>query len=255
MAFPGKIVEVRAQAGQPVREGEILARYQLTPEGSMLLRRRLFPTQLKELEVRLAEVEKNINNLEAKHRGLKQLVQEKLAAPQKLAQMERELGLLYKQRRAAQQSLEQERRLVQEDQALLRKILGQPVKVGQVPQVVSLIAPINGYVVWVNPELRVDAEIGAGGPVFQVGTLNPMVIKARVHEIEAVKLKIGDTAEVTLDSLPDRKFQAKVSQLPWSSPAISLEQPSYYAVEFEVPNPDLVLKEGLKVRIILHKPN
>jgi multidrug resistance efflux pump len=255
MHFPGEIVELRVQAGQLVKEGEILARYRLTPEGLMQLRRRLFPTQLKELEVRLTEVEKNINNLEVKRRGLRQLSREKMASTQALAQVEREMELLSKQRVTVQQSLEQERRLVLEDQALLQKTMGQPVKPGLVPQKASLIAPMSGYVVWAHPDLRIDAELRPGEPIFQVGIMNPMIIKARVHEIETVKLKIGDPAEVSLDSLPDRKFQAKVSHLPWSSPAITLEQPSYYAVEFEVPNPDLELKEGLKARIILRKAN
>ncbi|OGP70414.1 MAG: hypothetical protein A2Y80_04280 [Deltaproteobacteria bacterium RBG_13_58_19] len=255
MLFPGEIVEVRVQAGQPVREGEVLARYRLTPEGLMQLRRRLYPAQLRELEVKLTEAEKNLNATQVKYKGVKELARKDLASAQALAQAEREVQILSKQKQTFQQSLEQERSLAREDQALLQKILGQPIKPGQVPQQVSLIAPMSGYVVWAHPDLRAGAELKPGEPVFQVGIMNPMVIKARVHEIEAVKLKIGDSAEVSLDSLPDRKFQGKVSQLPWSSPTITLEQPSYYAVEFEVPNPDLELKEGLKARIILRKAN
>jgi hypothetical protein len=58
---------------------------------------------------------------------------------------------------------------------------------------------------------------------------------------------------VTLDSLPGQKFQGKVCRVSWSPTTTTLEQPAYYEVELEVPNPNLALKEGLKARIILRK--
>jgi len=83
-----------------------------------------------------------------------------------------------------------------------------------------------------------------------------MLVRGQAFEIEALQIKVGDQAEVTLDSLPGRKFQAEVSRISWSpiaSGTPSIDQPAYYEVELKVPNPDLALKEGLKARIVLHK--
>ena len=80
-----------------------------------------------------------------------------------------------------------------------------------------------------------------------------MVVRAQAFEIEALQIKVGDPAEVTLDSLPGRKFQAEVSRISWSSITTGADQPAYYEVELRVPNPDLALKEGLKARIVIRK--
>jgi len=57
-----------------------------------------------------------------------------------------------------------------------------------------------------------------------------------------------------VESLPGRQFTAQVAQIPWSTALLALEQPSYYEVEFKVPNPDLILKEGLKAKVTVKKP-
>jgi hypothetical protein len=105
-----------------------------------------------------------------------------------------------------------------------------------------------------HPDLRPGAVIKGGTPVIMVGVMDPMLLRALVHEIEALKLKVGDEAVITMESLPDRKFTARVSRLPWAPTAISLEQPTYYEVEFQVPNPNLVLKEGLKATLEIKRP-
>jgi hypothetical protein len=59
---------------------------------------------------------------------------------------------------------------------------------------------------------------------------------------------------VTLEALPGKKFQGKVSRISWSSLTPGLEQPAYYDVELTVPNPGLELKDGLKAQIIFRQP-
>ena len=132
-------------------------------------------------------------------------------------------------------------------------MLGTSLKSGQVPREVSLKAPISGYVIWVNPELRVGAELPPLPAAFQVGVMDPMLLRAQAFEIEALQVKIGQPAEVTLDALPGKKFQGKVSRISWSAITTGPDQPAYYEVELSVPNPDLELKEGLKARIVLGK--
>jgi hypothetical protein len=132
--------------------------------------------------------------------------------------------------------------------------LGVSFKSGQVPKEGVLVAPIDGHVVWMHPELRQGAQLGGGMPVLMVGVMDPMLLRAQVHEIEALKLQVGDKADITIESLPGQKFNAHISRLPWAPPVITLEHPTYYDVEFKVENPDLVLKEGLKATIEVRQP-
>lgn len=254
LAFPAEILSLEVTPGQKVRAGEVLARYRLTPEAVQSLSRRLSAPQLTELMVKLAEVDKGLVLLKGKEKNLRELTSQELAAPQALRQLELEIKALSRQKAALEERLKQERRLAREDLALLQKQLGAPLINGRVPEEGTLVAPIDGHVVWMHPDLQVGGELKGATPVFQVGVMDPMLLKARVFEAEALKLQMGETVELTLDSLPGRPFQAKVSRLPWSPPALSLEHPTYYEVEFQVANPDLVLREGLKATVVVKSP-
>ncbi len=253
LPFKGIITALRVVSGQRVEAGEILATYSLAPESIMAIQQRLSPPQLTEMETKLAEVERSLVPLQNKQRELTQLVQKKLAPPQSLAQTTEEMQLLSKQKSTIQERVQKDRQLAQQDREVLSQLLGSSLKSGQVPREVSLKAPISGYVIWVNPEIRVGAELIPLPAAFQVGVMDPMVVRAQAFEIEALQIKIGERAELTLDALPGRKFQAEVSRISWFSITSGPDQPAYYEVELKVANPDLALKEGLKARIVLPK--
>ncbi len=247
------IISLNMQPGQKVKEGEVLGRYRLIPEALQTLRQRLLPSQIFDLRARLAEIDKGLITLENKKNSLTELSRQNLAPPQSLTQINEDIQALRKQRSAMSDGLQQAERTKQEEEALLRKQLGVPIKSGHVPKEGVLVAPIDGYVVWMHPDLRRGAELNGGTPVMMVGVMNPMLLRAQVYEIEAQKLKVGDEGEITLESLPGRKFTAQVSRLPWAPPVLSLEHPTYYDVEFKVTNPDLVLREGMKATVVMRQ--
>jgi multidrug efflux pump subunit AcrA (membrane-fusion protein) len=250
----GDIISLNVQPGQKVRQGEVLGRYRLIPESLQALNRRLLSSQLPDLRAKLAEIDKGLATLDTKRNTLLELSRQNLAPAQSLTQVDQEIKALSKQRAALGEALGQAERTTTEEEALLRKQLGVPFKSGQIPKEGALVAPIEGYVVWMHPDLRQGAELGGGTPVLILGVMDPMLLRAPVHEIEALKLKVGDEADITVESLPGQKFSAQVSRLPWAPPTISLDHPTYYDVEFKVPNPDLLLKEGLKATIEIRRP-
>ena len=256
LPFKGTITSLRVYSGQRVEAGQILATYHLAPESVLAIQKRLSPPQISEIETKLADVDRGLVPLKNKQRELTQLAQKKLAPAQSLTQTNREVEYGQKQRATLQESLQENRQLAQQDREILSHLLGTSLKSGKVPREVALKSPISGYVIWVNPEIRVDAELPPLPAAFQVGVMDPMLVRGQAFEIEALQIKVGDRAEVTLDSLPGRKFQAEVNRISWSPIAIgntTVDQPAYYEVELKVPNHDLALKEGLKARIVLHK--
>ena len=253
LPFKGIITSLRAHSGQRVEKGEILATYRLAPEARMAIQQRLSPPQISEMEMRLLEMERTLVPMVNKQQELTQLVQKKLAPTQSLAQINQEIAFLRKGKATLEENLQKARQLAQQDREVLSSLLGTALKSGQVPREGSLKAPCSGYVIGVNPEMREGAELPPLPAAFQVGVMDPMLLRAQAFEIEALQVKIGQKAEVTLDALPGRKFQATVSRVAWSSIATGPDQPAYYEVELKVPNPDLDLKEGLKARVVLRK--
>jgi multidrug resistance efflux pump len=248
------IIGLNVQPGTKVKEGEILGRYRLIPESLAALHRRLISPQILDMQAKMADINKGLELLQNKRNTLQELARQNMAPAQSLAQVDQEIKALSKQRSVLQEGMSQAERTKAEEEALVRKQLGVTFKSGHIPKEGVLVAPIDGYVVWMHPDLRQGAQLGGGTPVMILGVMDPMLLRAPVHEIEALKLKVGDEADITVESIPGQKFTAQVSRLPWAPPTISLDQPTYYDVEFKVPNPDLLLKEGLKATIEIRRP-
>lgn len=251
LPFQAVITSLAVQPGQSVAPGEVLARYRLTPEAVWQIRQRLVASHIKELEARQAGLQRKRGELESKLKTVKKLTQENLASQQNLSQLERELQNLSQEQKAVQDRLQGERQLHQDYLALLNKQLGVPANSSRLPGEGVLKAPLGGQVIWLHPDLREGAELKAMEPVFQVGVMDPMIMRAQVHEMEAVHLSLGNRADLTLETMPERKFPAAISRLSWTPLAAAPDQPSYYEVEFTVANPDLSLREGLKGRIVV----
>jgi multidrug efflux pump subunit AcrA (membrane-fusion protein) len=130
LPFKGVITALLVKSGQRVAAGEVLARYRLTPEAILAIRQRLFPLQVSESEVKLAEVERSLAPLKNRKRELTQLVQKKLAAPDSLSMLDREIQLVTQEQKALNDRLRQDRQTLQVDRALLQEQLGDSAKNG-----------------------------------------------------------------------------------------------------------------------------
>ena len=247
--FPGVLTALEVKVGMQVKEGDVLVRYKLEPESALNIRKRVSQFGIKELELKLAQVENNLAQLKSKQLELKQLAQDNLAPARSLTQIERDVQLQTEQRQLLKDNLRLERSLADEDLKLLKSMLGTSLKPGHVPDEAVLRAPIDGHVVWIHQDVRVGAEIVPQQIVAQIGVMEPMLFRAQIHEIEASKLKIGDKAKFSLESVPGKTFNATVSRLSWAPISPLLEPPSYYEVEFTADNPDYILKEGYKGRL------
>jgi hypothetical protein len=253
MPFKGVVTSVRAHVGQKVKEGEVLAGYRLSPDVVMQLSRRLSSPQINELEGRAAEIDTKLTSLKNKETELDRLLAHNMAPAESLKQVRTEMQALDRQRTLLLERIQIEKKLLREDLAIVRDMLSEPVSPVLVPKEASLISPINGYVIGIHTDLREGSETGPLSPAFLIGVMDPMIMRAQVHEMEAFRLSLGDKAEISLESLPGLRFDALVSRTSWTALTPALEQPSYYEIELTVPNADLVLKDGLKGCVVIPK--
>jgi multidrug resistance efflux pump len=253
MPLKGTVHRLWVRGGQLVKKGEVLASYRVSSDMVPGLKRRIAAVQLKDLEVLLSELDKSLTLLNGRKRELVQLAGKDLAPAQGLKQVDAEIQAAERHRAAVIEKLRIEKEVVRNDLDALREQMGGSLKGVDTQEPVRLVAPITGHVIWINPELREDAELPPGTAAFIVGVMDPMLMRAQVHEMEAVKLSVGDSAEVTFESLPNQIFKAEVSRLAWAPLTPALEQPSYYDLELTLPNPELTLREGMKGQVALQK--
>lgn len=251
LPYNAKITALSSHIGQKVKRGDVLATYEIPLETRMDEKTKLSPANIKDLEHKLANVDKEIDRLSAKANELEAMRQRNMASPQSLTMNTKEIDVFRKEKIAISEQLALAKDLLNDRVELAQEHFGKGAGVGKMPKDGIIKAPIDGFVMWMNPELRGGVKLAKEAELFQVGTLDPMIIRAQVHEIEAQKLKEGMGAIVTFDSIPGKKFNASVSRIPWAPIPAALQQPSYYDIELTIPNPTLELKEGLKGQIVI----
>jgi HlyD family secretion protein len=103
----------------------------------------------------------------------------------------------------------------------------------------KIYAPMNGVI------SSVTAQVGssATGALFTMIDDSSVNLPVQVDETEIAKVKLGQTAELSLDAIPDQKFLGKVTKI---SPQAKISQNiAVFYVTVTVPNSDLQLRPGM----------
>jgi multidrug efflux pump subunit AcrA (membrane-fusion protein) len=248
--YSGIIASLDVAVGHLVTNGHALALYDLFPHEVLGLRRRVAGFGIEETEIQLAEIEHQLAGVKVEQKEVDDLAGLKMVATERVAELTRRSRLLTRRRAALQRRLDLESRMAQEEIDMVKVETRRNVTRDDVPSQAVVAAPLAGSVIWVNPEVRAQAETPRDAPSFIIGVMDPMVMRAQVHERDAVRIAVGDAATVRLESIADRVFSARVSRVSWSPLTSNLDEPAYYEVELTVPNPDFLLKEGFKGRIV-----
>ncbi|MFH0729324.1 MAG: efflux RND transporter periplasmic adaptor subunit [Pseudomonadota bacterium] len=249
MPFEGTVLSLASEPGQPVRKGDLIFPYRLDAQEALSLHHRFAQFHIGELEISLLDLDDALTELHLQEEELESLHRQQLAPQRGLKNITRKIQLMSRKKQILQRRLQEERDLEREERRNAGMALGLAHEMGQVPADAFLKAPMEGHIIWLNPELREGARIAKNTPLIQIGIMDPMVVRAQVHEIEAAKIRPGDSAEVGIESIPGRVFQATVQRIPWAPLPTALTQPTYYEVELSVSNPDLLIKEGFKAQV------
>lgn len=74
-----------------------------------------------------------------------------------------------------------------------------------------IISPIEGTVV--NKYVKDGDYVTPGTPVVAIANMGSLLLRATVDEVDVGRLKVGQKATVTFDSLPGRTYQGTVSKI------------------------------------------
>lgn len=109
-----------------------------------------------------------------------------------------------------------------------------------------MVSPIDGVVIKKNVDS--GETVFAESTVLTVASENNLEIEANVPESDIVKIKKGQRAEVTFDSLsPEEKFEAEVIEIEPASTVI--QDVVYYEIKLRLSQSDPRLKAGMSCDI------
>lgn len=277
--FGGEITSIDVKEGQLVKEDDRLVTYKLDRQSMMEVHAVLYPERVLSLENTVQDMELNLKKLkqsilpirrlelervQKELEDLRELLGKGLAQKEAVKNKERDVERVQKQILETQDSIRQSevnqakakedlkfyKEKQKRDQEYLEWRTKRSYNNSKLPlEVAYLTAPIAGQVIWMSPELRVDAEPPRGFRAATVAPMDPIAVRCKVHELELVKLKTGDRGTALFDAIPDKKFQCKISRIPWISRNPALEVPADYDIECLLENPSGLIKDGLTCNV------
>jgi len=247
--FGGVVDELICEVGQAVTNGQALIRYRLYPDAAQQLCRRLNPPQVADIELKQVQTENRLSQVTRQLAEARRLVEQQLSSQAQVDILEGEFSALQRQVESLKARALTERRLAKEDASMLMRLLGNPLPPDVTPKRVFLTTPLNGRLIAIEPQVAPGAEVAQFAPAVQVGVMDPMILRAQVHEREVVRLELGDKARITATSLPGQTFTGTLRRISWAPTLRGLDEPAYFEIEVVVANPELSLKDGFQGRL------
>ena len=126
-----------------------------------------------------------------------------------------------------------------------------------------ITAPISGTIIARNIEPGEAVIPGAqatmdGKALMTVADLSSLLVKVNLNQIDVAKVAVGRTATLTLDALPGKSYEAKITKVAPASVKVTGKDQEVFPVEALLEKPDGLVKPGMTADVRVHldsKPN
>lgn len=285
--IPGKIEAIKVNEGSKVEKGQELARLETREleaklaqaraalsaaranarqaEKAVPLTRQQVEAAVEQARAKVAQAEVGVKDAELLFKRISALYESGAVSQKSYDDAKNNYELAQNKLREARGALEQAesaRLKVQVAQAQYDAAAGQVEQAAAAVQEAEtylenacLKAPISGFIT--QKMLEQGEMVNAGTPVFEITDLAHTYAKVFISEKKIGRVRLGQEAEVTVDSFPGRVFKGKVV---WINNAGEFavhkavnEQYEHdirsFEVKIDVPNKDLLLKTGMTARV------
>ena len=232
-----RVVEVPVQEGKAVKAGDVLlrldagevqARVNLAASGLAAAQSRLdsariaLPMEKARTAASLAEAQARFADAKQKHDKKKRLFESRLIASGEMESSEAEFSAAQAALNVAEANLEQvalQEQQVKVAEADVKQQVAQ-LRVAELNLGLSSVrAPMSGTVM--ELPVKVGELVQPGMIVARITRLEGLYVKAQVDEVDLGRLNIGQSAEITFDTVPNKKFVAHLFEI---SPGVSVEK-------------------------------
>lgn len=192
----GRVTEVSVRIGDRVEAGQILARIDNIEAGELFSEEESAKAELQRLHVRLATANRQLERV-------KDLVGVGASARKNLELAQAEIDEL-------QQNIRSQESVIRGIDSKLRRT-GIEAGADRASTTTTLKAPFAGVVT--KTHAAVGEVVDTATELFTVADLSQVWVQAEVYEKDLGRIRIGQTAVVTVDTYPDEKFTGQVSYI------------------------------------------
>jgi cobalt-zinc-cadmium efflux system membrane fusion protein len=196
----GVVIAVRANLGDIVRKGDVLARYHADEVREERAKYRLATSELRRAEAGAAQARRNYDRMET-------LLGLKAASAMQVEQARQDLV-------AADTSVKNAQIEVERGQDVLEDDLRVPVEAqpgNEEADQVPILAPAAGYVLEKN--VTPGRTIAPGQDAFVIGDLSQVWLLAAVRQEQLAQLHLGQSVSVTVPGVSDERVIGTITNL------------------------------------------
>lgn len=222
----GPIIEVLADNGDAVRAGDPLVRIRAETSQSQLRQTR---AGLESARAERQQAQASVDDLERRYERSEKLAEDEFISQEEFERLRTQLESARAELSRAEAAVDRAEGAVGESRETVRQTV--------------VRAPIDGRVGRRNAEIGMVATTSTA--LFTIGMLETMQVEVPVTQEMLSRIRVGQTAQIRTESLPDTVITARVSRI---SPFI--EPGSFSAeAEIDVDNPDGRLLPGMFVTV------
>lgn len=249
---PGEIIELAIAEGDSVAKGDFILKIRPDNFQSALERQRAILNQQKANEAdaraRMARAKASFTRSQLEYSRQQKLIAEKVISKSEFELAEANYKIAEQDLASAVQSVEAAKYSIQSSSASVREAQ-------ENLRLTTIKAPMSGIVSKLNVELG-ETVVGTsqmqGTEMLRIANLADMEVRVDVNENDIIKIALGDTALIDVDSYSymDKIFKGVVTQIANSANnKISSDAVTEFEVRVKILNEsyqDLVVEKGLK---------
>jgi HlyD family secretion protein len=210
---PGEIIGLYVEEGDSVVKGQLLAKIRPDNYEALLARSQAAvnanKADVERSKASLAQSNAQLIRAKTEYERNQRLMADKVVSEADFQRSEADYRVAQQNVEAAKASVEASRFNVQSAEAALRDAAENLRKT-------TIYAPQSGTISKLNVELG-DRVVGtsqmAGTEMMRIANLNNMEVRVDVNENDIVRVTLGDTVEIEVDSYADRKFKGIVTEI------------------------------------------
>ena len=249
------ILSAPLKVGDKVNEGQILVTYEMPLQNLMNEKQALSKTELDNLVQGLAVLESKLAQYRQQQADLENEASINSVAPITVRLGARDIDALLLQRDYLREKLALAQQRYDNAVTVAQYKYGKDQDLANLPRLGYIRSPSSGYVLWTNFQLVPGMSFTKKASLLTIGRLDPMIVRASVHEIAVQKLKVGDPVSIVFHTIPGQTFRTTISKVDYVAQPAMLQQPSFYQIEMTLPNPDLRIKEGMRCDVTIPLPD
>lgn len=210
---PGEIIGLYVEEGDSIVKGQLLAKIRPDNYEALLARSQAAvnanKADVERAKASLAQSNAQLIRAKTEYERNQKLLADKVVSEADYQRSEADYRVAQQNVEAGKASVEASKFNVQSAEAALRDAAENLRKT-------TIYAPQSGTISKLNVELG-DRVVGtsqmAGTEMMRIANLNNMEVRVDVNENDIVRVTLGDTVEIEVDSYADRKFKGLVTEI------------------------------------------